>query len=642
MVGSRDFTITQAAGQTGALAAGAGTTAGLTIYHYGTGRLILDTKLGGNSSATGTGSLSFYGTGLVDWTKAANSSGQVILDGVTLRQTSANGQLLGNGAAGFGSGNILLSNGGVWEISGGGSITRNIGTGAGAIQWNTDGGFSAHNGTLTVNLGGGTITWGTNANFVKGNNALVLSSSNADSTVDFQNNIDFDAVQRVVHVNNGSAAVDAVLSGNLSGGLFGGLVKEGAGTLNLSGTNTYTGATTVNAGTLQFAKTASLYNGTTASWTAPNIIVNSGGTLALNVGGAGEFTSANVDTLDSLGGASNGFRNNSTLALDTTNAGGSFTHSGNISNTNSGSNVLNLTKLGTGTLALTGNNTYTGATTITAGTLQISSAGRLGGGSYSGNISNSGTFIYEGTNNQTLSGVISGSGALTQNGTGTLTLTGNNTGFTGTTTIASGTLQAASANALGGTTNIDVNGGSLLVAVANAVNSNANINLGGGTLAFGSAGYNGSVGALTLSADSILDLGTSSNGVLIRFNSINWSNSNALLSIYNWTGTTQWQGGTGNNLDQVYFTNTNLSDEQKQRISFYSDFGQSFVGDAFQIQGGTFAQQIIAVPEPETYLTGVILLLGLSIHQLRLARQGRGLLSRLTFLRQRGQSPELP
>jgi autotransporter-associated beta strand protein len=419
------------------------------------------------------------------------------------------------------------------------------------------------------------------------------------------------------------------------------LTKSGDGTWTLSGNNTYSGATTISAGTLQFAKTASLYNGTTASWTAPNIIVNSGGTLALNVGGAGEFTSANIDTIASLGGASNGFRNNSTLALDTTNAGGSFTHSGNISNTNSGSNVLNLTKLGTGTLALTGNNTYTGATTITAGTLQISSAGRLGGGSYSGNISNSGTFIYEGTNNQTLSGVISGSGALTQNGTGTLTLTGNNTGFTGTTTIASGTLQAASANALGGTTNIDVNGGSLLVAVANAVNSNANINLGGGTLAFGSAGYNGSVGALTLSADSILDLGTSSNGVLIRFNSINWSNSNALLSIYNWTGTTQWQGGTGNNLDQVYFTNTNLSDEQKQRISFYSDFGQSFVGDAFQIEGGTFAQQIIAVPEPETYLTGVILLLGLSIHQLRLARQGRGLLSRLTFLRQRGQSPEL-
>jgi hypothetical protein len=84
----------------------------------------------------------------------------------------------------------------------------------------------------------------------------------------------------------------------------------------------------------------------------------------------------------------------------------------------------------------------------------------------------------------------------------------------------------ASTNALGGTTHIDLHGGSLLVAAANA-----NINLNGCTLAFGSAGYNGSVGALTLSRDSIIDLGTSSNGVFIRFTSINWNDPGALLSI---------------------------------------------------------------------------------------------------------------
>jgi hypothetical protein len=118
------------------------------------------------------------------------------------------------------------------------------------------------------------------------------------------------------------------------------------------------------------------------------------------------------------------------------------------------------------------------------------------------------------------------------------------------------------------------------------------------------------VGALTLSADSILDLGTSSNGVLIRFNSINWSDANALLSIYNWTGTTQWQGGTGDNTDQVYFTNSTLSDTQLQRISFYSGIDQSsFVGNAFQITSGTYNREIIAVPEPETWATAVLLLL---------------------------------
>jgi hypothetical protein len=50
-------------------------------------------------------------------------------------------------------------------------------------------------------------------------------------------------------------------------------------------------------------------------------------------------------------------------------------------------------------------------------------------------------------------------------------------------------------------------------------------------MAFGSAGYNGTVGALTLSANSILDLGTSDNGVILHFGSINWSDTNALLAI---------------------------------------------------------------------------------------------------------------
>jgi hypothetical protein len=46
---------------------------------------------------------------------------------------------------------------------------------------------------------------------------------------------------------------------------------------------------------------------------------------------------------------------------------------------------------------------------------------------------------------------------------------------------------------------------------------------------------------------------------------------------------------------------------------------------------GLDGYHIIPVPEPETYATGVLLLLGAAIYQLRLARQGRGLLP--TFLR---------
>jgi hypothetical protein len=184
------------------------------------------------------------------------------------------------------------------------------------------------------------------------------------------------------------------------------------------------------------------------------------------------------------------------------------------------------------------------------------------------------------------------------------------------------------------TGNITLNpGGSLLVTADGALGTNTGIELNGGTLAFG-AGYNGQVGALTLSANSTIDFGTSNNGVLIRFNSINWSNANALLSIYNWTGNTQWSGSPGGGTDQLLFTNASGLNGNLSRISFYSDLGQSLISSSgFAV--GSSPTEIIAVPEPESYLTGILLILGFSVYQLHLARHGEGLLSRLTFLRRR-------
>jgi hypothetical protein len=72
-----------------------------------------------------------------------------------------------------------------------------------------------------------------------------------------------------------------------------------------------------------------------------------------------------------------------------------------------------------------------------------------------------------------------------------------------------------------------------------------------------------------------------------------------------------WAGGDGNNTDQFYINST-LSQGNLDNISFYSGLdNSSFVGTGFQIIGGSFNQQIIPVPEPETYATAVLLLLGI-------------------------------
>lgn len=105
----------------------------------------------------------------------------------------------------------------------------------------------------------------------------------------------------------------------------------------------------------------------------------------------------------------------------------------------------NLTKIGTGTLTLTGGNTYTGGTTVNTGSLQIGNGGLTG--SIIGNIIDNANVTFNRSNTLIYSGVISGSGSLTKLGGDTLVLTNANT-YSGGTTVSAGTLQLGN----GGTT----------------------------------------------------------------------------------------------------------------------------------------------------------------------------------------------
>ncbi len=156
--------------------------------------------------------------------------------------------------------------------------------------------------------------------------------------------------------------------------------KTGNGRVVLSGTNSYTGPTTVSAGTLQFANKVSFYNNTPARWTDTSLVVESGAAAAFNVGGAGEFNATDINSIQLLGTGAGGFKNGSRIGFDTTNAGGTFTYSNVIANTNAGANSIGVVKLGAGSLVFTEANTYSGGTTVSAGTLVANNVIALGTG----------------------------------------------------------------------------------------------------------------------------------------------------------------------------------------------------------------------------------------------------------------------
>ena len=82
--------------------------------------------------------------------------------------------------------------------------------------------------------------------------------------------------------------------------------------------------------------------------------------------------------------------------------------------------ATSITKSGSGSWILNGNNTATGTVNITDGTLQIGNGGTSG--SINGPVTNNGTLIFNRSNSFTFSKVISGTGNLIKTGDGTLSL----------------------------------------------------------------------------------------------------------------------------------------------------------------------------------------------------------------------------
>ena len=184
--------------------------------------------------------------------------------------------------------------------------------------------------------------------------------SNATATISGgSGNVDLSGGTRTFTVGNGSSDVDLdVVSPIINGGL----TKNGAGTMRLSGSNTFAGAVTVNAGVLR----SNHANGFSSNSV---ITVNNGGTLDMN--GIG-------DTVSSLGGSSGGVITQGAAALTLGATSGSNTFSGAITGTGAftkngaaiqilnGNNSLGPVAVNAGSLLFNGTNT-TGAVTVASG-----------------------------------------------------------------------------------------------------------------------------------------------------------------------------------------------------------------------------------------------------------------------------------
>lgn len=160
-----------------------------------------------------------------------------------------------------------------------------------------------------------------------------------------------------VNLASGTNTFAGILGGTAANANNLALAKAGAGTLSLTGSNAYSGGTSLTAGTLRLGNAFAL-------GAASGSLAVNGGTLNLN------GFSVTVGALSgALGGVITTSTNAGTATLTTSIVSGTSSYAGRIEN--NGSGVVALVKEGSGWLDLSGNNTYGGLTTVSAGGLAV-------------------------------------------------------------------------------------------------------------------------------------------------------------------------------------------------------------------------------------------------------------------------------
>ena len=493
-----------------------------------------DSELYGVTTLTNTGEIAVYSDGLLEANNVVNQAGGVIDidDGGTFSVESANSTpgLLNSGTINLGTSSFLAAD----RIDNLASGIININAGAGSAWISTDSGISNNN---LINLNSGTLLLLSNiagtGTMNLANNTLLFNGTGSELSI--ENNVALAAGSESI-----SANTELAIRGNISGN--GSINKVGVGNLTLSGNNTFTGQTTIDAGQV------TLQGG--------NAIAD---TAAVSLGSAGTLKVASAETIGSLSGAAG---SNTVLDSNLTFGGANTntTYSGNISGSGG------LVKEGTGitTLNSATANTFTGGVTISNGKIIAATDQQLGSGTLT--LSHNGTLQILDGKTQTVRALHNDFGTIQLGNNSSLLLTGNTlnnnaifdvatngvvtdagdinnlatgvfnfNGPGGTSTLSSGTGIITNAN------QINLNSGALTV-VGN-VSGTGSINLANGTTLQSGIANQSIANAMTFTGATAID--TQSNALSLS-GPITGSGSLTKTGTGNLTlgGTNSYTGGT--------------------------------------------------------------------------------------------------
>lgn len=358
-----------------------------------------------------------------------------------------------------------------------------------------------------------------------------------------------------------SASATASQSGVISGG--GSVTKIGPGALNLNASNTFSGSTFLNAGTLGIGNNAAL--GSNALFIQGGGIQSSGAPRSISNGVAmsGNF---NLGRDLTLSGSIVLLQNIKITSSNTTSGAATIS---TLSGVVSGSRSLTFAEgfNPTGVIALTGDNTFTGGTTIESGAVRFNKLDNFGTGrltigagtlqwadgntvdvSPRLNAVNGLAILDTNGNDVDFASAVNGSGFVVKSGAGTLTLR-NADNLTGNLVLTGGTLGLGHNQALG-TANLIIRGGNLRAAdgtrnIHNNTTLDGNFTLGRQTNLLGPIKLTSNVTITSANPDEFTaPLESQIGGTISGSNSITFTEGANPTGTISLTGDNSYSGGT--------------------------------------------------------------------------------------------------